>query len=261
MIAGMERSARFRGPELGSDRERGEPFKWFAPYVSGPSAALSSYNVLSPLVYVAGRNITLKSKSDALVTLARLRVEVAADRSGHARNQTDMDWYCARAYLQALARSDRLAYPIRIEQGESPDFLLRWPGWLTTGLEVTSVTSPEVERRLAADDPFPWGNDGWQGNELEHGLVQSLLRSVDNKCNKLARGKFRFAARHDLLLYNSAGFVFARMEIAIPLIRSALRDYDPPPSTSGILGVVSILDDGGTVRFHLRGEFGTINNG
>ncbi len=52
--------------------------------------------------------------------------------------------YSLGLYLLALAEHEQLTYPLRIEQKESPDFMLTWPSGELTGLEVTRATEQWV---------------------------------------------------------------------------------------------------------------------
>jgi hypothetical protein len=57
------------------------------------------------------------------------------------RTKRDEERYCLALYLLALATHRRLRYPLRIEEGESPDFMITWSLDTTTGIEITKATS------------------------------------------------------------------------------------------------------------------------
>ena len=128
--------------------------------------------------------------------------------------------YSLGLYLLALAEHDLLTYPLQIEQGESPDFMLTWPSGEVTGLEVTRATEPWLQRSMtlsekeyrrreaqaaaSGDTPEPvcmlLSQAGWVGDEAEVDWCLLISRSIKQKLAKLPN--FRPASRHDLLIYD-----------------------------------------------------------
>src|SRR5208282_5092146 len=73
-------------------------------------------------------------------------------RRGNGRRHYHEERFCLGLYLLALATHEMLSYPLRVEQGESPDFILAWKSGGTTGLEVTRATEPSLQRAMTAAD-------------------------------------------------------------------------------------------------------------
>jgi len=125
------------------------------------------------------------STNDLIRKLEAAPVVIPENRSGHIRSQKDMDWYCARGYLLVMARNGKLRFPLKLFQGESPDFFLERLDGKVTGLEVTNVTSLEVEAALSTNTDMPWGTDGWEGDQLEKNLAETAMRSLQRKVKKM----------------------------------------------------------------------------
>ena len=70
-------------------------------------------------------------------------------RRTNGRKHYHEERFCLGLYLLALATHDLLTYPLRVEQGESPDFMLTWKSGETTGLEVKRATQASL--RSATD--------------------------------------------------------------------------------------------------------------
>lgn len=128
--------------------------------------------------------------------------------------------YSLGLYLLALAEHELLTYPLRVEQGESPDFMLTWPSGKLTGLEVTRATEPWLQRSMtvsekeyrrrettaaaSGDKPepvcIPLSEAGWAGDQAEVEWCALIRKAVEQKVKKLPN--FRSASRHDLLIYD-----------------------------------------------------------
>src|SRR4029077_1445475 len=60
--------------------------------------------------------------------------------------------YAAALYLLLLGRHGVLSYPLRLDEGESPDFMLGWPSGETSGLEVTRATTAPFQHVMTELD-------------------------------------------------------------------------------------------------------------
>jgi hypothetical protein len=138
------------------------------------------------------------------------------------RTKRDEERYCLALYLLALATHRKLKYPLRIEEGESPDFTITWSSGKNTGLEVTKATNMWVQREMTnmevenerceagakalGVEPEPvsqmLSNHGWAGDQAELEWISFIRDAVDRKLPKLA--KFRTTSRQDLLVYDDA---------------------------------------------------------
>jgi hypothetical protein len=108
-------------------------------------------------------------------------------------------------YLLALADQGLLSYPLKVEEGESPDFFLEWESGETTGLEVTRATDEELQRWMTrAEKEHPEGSAmlaspcGYAGDQLEKQWCDLVRNAIEAKVPKLPG--FRPALRHDLLV-------------------------------------------------------------
>ena len=70
----------------------------------------------------------------------------------NGRKHHQEERYCLALYLLALATHEMLTYPLRVEQGESPDFMLTSNSGETTGLEVTRATTTWIQRKMTEND-------------------------------------------------------------------------------------------------------------
>jgi hypothetical protein len=71
------------------------------------------------------------------------------------RSKRDEERYCLALYLLALATYRKLKYPLRIEEGESPDFLIAWSSAKSTGLDVIKATEIWVQREMTNGEARP----------------------------------------------------------------------------------------------------------
>jgi hypothetical protein len=128
--------------------------------------------------------------------------------------------YSLGLYLLGLAEHEILTYPLRVDQEESPDFMLTWPSGELTGLEVTRATEQWLQRTMTASEKeygrrtievaasgeepepvsIPLSQGGWVGDEAEDEWRSLVQRAIEQKLAKLP--KFRPASRHDLLIYD-----------------------------------------------------------
>lgn len=154
-----------------------------------------------------------------------------------------------------------LNFPIKVEQGESPDFMLTWPSGERAGLEVTRATTEDLQKTLTEMDkeflrceakakaagievlPLPADEGvilmpravaepmciaqeplGLMGNECEPRWCGQVLKAVRRKLKKLA--KFRAASYHNLLINNDADVLLGRSERkrAFDTVAEALND-------------------------------------
>jgi hypothetical protein len=172
------------------------------------------------------------------------------------RTKRDEERYCLALYLLALATYRKLKYPLRIEESESPDFMIAWSSGKTTGLEVTKATDMwmqremtkmevEYERRESAakapgEEPEPvslmLSNHGWAGNQAEVEWLSLIRDAVERKLPKLA--KFRATSRQDLIVYDDTPLPAINRSKVLPALSSWLSETR---RTNPGLGRVSII--------------------
>jgi len=172
------------------------------------------------------------------------------------RTKRDEERYCLALYLLALATHRKLKYPLRIEEGESPDFLVTWSSGKTTGLEVTKATNMWVQREMtkmevefekremeakahgAEAEPvsLTLSQHGWSGNQAEAQWLWFIQDAVKRKLSKLT--KFRSTSRQDLVVYDDTPLAAIERPKVFPVLSrwlSQTRNVNPR------LGRVSII--------------------
>jgi len=172
------------------------------------------------------------------------------------RTKRDEERYCLALYLLALATHRKLKYPLRIEEGESPDFLVTWSSGKTTGLEVTKATNMWVQREMtkmevefekremeakahgAETEPvsLTLSQHGWSGNQAEAQWLWFIQDAVKRKLSKLT--KFRSTSRQDLVVYDDTPLAAIERPKVFPVLSrwlSQTRNVNPR------LGRVSII--------------------
>jgi len=186
---------------------------------------------------------------------------------GGGRRHHHEEQYCLGIYLLALAQRGFLAQPLRIEQGESPDFMLTWASGRTAGLEVTKATEPWFQKAMTKDEreyrrreaeaaslkqpPAPvirmLSVAGWAGDEAEREWCSLICRVIERKLESLAG--YREANSHELLIYDDAPLpavdrrkVMAAMASWVPLLREKGPAFD---KVSTIVSLDLLFDFGG----------------
>jgi hypothetical protein len=175
--------------------------------------------------------------------------------------------YSLGLYLLALAEHDLLTYPLRVEQDESPDFMLTWPSGELTGLEVTRATEPWLQRWMtesekeyrkgktqaaaSGDKPepvcIPLSQAGWAGDEAEVEWCSLIRKSIEHKLVKLAN--FRTALRHDLLISDDTPLPAVDRRQVLAAMGSWARGLNEKAPALGKISVIVSLD----VLFDLGG--------
>lgn len=189
-------------------------------------------------------------------------------RRTQGRQHHHEECYCLGLYLLALAEHQVLAYPLRIEQGEAPDFMLTWKSGERTGLEVTRATEQwaqrvatlaerEYEQRKAkagesGDEPepvcIPPSRRGSVGDEPEREWCYLIYRAVEQKLAKLSH--FRRASRHDLLIYDDTPLPAVDRRKVLAAIKPWFRKFRGKMPTFQRVSVVVSLD----VLYDLEGR-------
>lgn len=178
--------------------------------------------------------------------------------------------YSLGLYLLALAEDEQIPYPLRIEQGESPDFMLTWPSGELTGLEVTRATEQWIQRAMTASEKeyrrraataaasgeqpepacIPLSEAGWVGNEAELEWCSLIRSAIEQKLVKLPN--LRPVSRHDLLIYDDTPLpAVDRRKVLAAISPWARRLNEKRPAFGKISVIISLdvlFDLGGTCR-------------
>jgi len=176
--------------------------------------------------------------------------------------------YSLGLYLLALAEHELLTYPLRIEQGESPDFMLTWPSGELTGLEVTRATEQWLQRSITLSEKeyrrreaqaaasggkpepicVPLSQAGWVGEDPEREWCSLIGRAIEQKIAKLAG--FRPASRHDFLISDDTPLpAVDRRKVLAAISPWAHRLTQKAPAFGRISVIISLdilFDLGGT---------------
>lgn len=171
------------------------------------------------------------------------------------RTKRDEERYCLGLYLLALATHRKLKYPLRVEEGESPDFVVTWSSGKTTGLEVTKATNMWVQRETTkAEDEYvrrkvaanadeevrPVGfmlsQRGWIGDEPETEWLSLIRGAIERKLPKLP--KFKAASCQELLVYDDMPVPAVDRTKALAALRPLLMEAQ---KTNPLLARVSII--------------------
>lgn len=176
------------------------------------------------------------------------------------RTKRDEERYCLGLYLLALATHRKLKYPLRVEEGESPDFIITWGSGKTTGLEVTKATNmwvqsemtnmeAEYERRESSAkalgvDPEPvslmLSDHGWVGDQAEDEWLSFIREAVARKLPKLA--KFRSTLRQDLLVYDDTPVAAVERPKVFPILSRWLSETRKANPLLGRVSTIVSLD-------------------
>ena len=104
------------------------------------------------------REVYVEAESAAELLAALSAKRVVVPRLGHGKRTSAVEEWAIRRFLATLSNSDMFDYPMRVERGERPDFVVH-SGLGTVGVEVTEAVPPglakvrDIERREGVDFP------------------------------------------------------------------------------------------------------------
>lgn len=112
------------------------------------------------------RALEAYSKNDLSGKLSKIDISVPPRVCG--RTSQHVEKWCICRLLSTLNNSNRLAFPIKIDKSERPDFTMTLNENTSIGVEITeaiqedyakAITLPEAQRPESVVDPslFPWG--------------------------------------------------------------------------------------------------------
>jgi hypothetical protein len=176
------------------------------------------------------------------------------------RTKRDEERYCLGLYLLALATYRKLKYPLRIEEGESPDFAITWSSGKTTGLEVTKATNMWLQREMTKAEVeyekreaaarlcrtnaegvmIGLSNLGWAGDQAEAEWLTFVREAVERKLPKLET--FRPTSRQDLLVYDDTPLPAINRAKVLPDFCIWLSDTRRSNSLLGHVSIIISLD-------------------
>lgn len=202
-----------------------------------------------------GDEVELRSYEDLLDKLAV--IDRPVPRRTEGRTQGDRERYCIVSYLLHLAGAGLLEYPFTVAKGEAPDFVLRFTGGRTHGVEVTEASTEEHQRATTQLESSPPGTllernelrrpgEGlrakpWAGDEPELEWSRIVLDAIERKVDGYDYGD------HDeleLLVYDQTGVgVMVKLEDGAPFLREAIRDWRRAAGPQQVFSRISVLRD------------------
>ena len=176
-------------------------------------------------------------------------------RRTNGRKHCHEERFCLGLYLLALATHDLLTYPLHVEQGESPDFMLTWRSGEITGIEVTRATERWLQRKMTEMDREAEPSElllspsGWVNDEPERLFCWLVGKSVENKLDKLP--DYKAASSHELLIADDLP-VGANSREAFAAMGAWVRSLQPRRGCAfAKVSVIKSLD----VAYDLGGDF------
>jgi hypothetical protein len=207
-------------------------------------------------------------KFNSVVDVQRFWQSVrSVPRRTEGRKHYHEERYGLGLYLLALAEHKLLTYPFRIEQDESPDFMLTWPSGEVTGLEVTRATEQWLQRAMTASEKeyrsreaiagahgetpetvcISLSQSGWAGDEAEVEWCGLIRQAIEQKLAKLPT--FRPASHQDLLIYDDTPLPAVDRRRVLTAIGPWARGLNEKKGAFGKISVIISLD----VLFDLGG--------
>ena len=175
--------------------------------------------------------------------------------------------YALGVYLSALAQHGLLDFPITVEQGESPDFILTSSSGEPVGLEVTRATEQWLQRKMTAMEreyrqkelaakpgtevepvAIALSEHGWAGDTPEKQWCELVRDAIERKIAKLSQ--FRPASRHDLIVSDDTPLPAVDRQKVMAILVPWARDLKSNWSSLGRISIVVSLD----VLFDVGGE-------
>jgi len=120
---------------------------------------------------------------------------------GQGRTTKQYERYYLALYLLALADHGLLSYPLKAEQGDSPDFILTCEAGERRRLEITRATDEELQRWMSQSSigsAAIASVQGYAGDQIEQEWCRTVRQAVAKKLIKIP--KYRPASYYDLLL-------------------------------------------------------------
>ncbi len=172
------------------------------------------------------------------------------------RTEKQYERYYVALYLLALADHGILPYPLKADEGESPDFMLKWESGETTGLEVTRATDEELQREtFRSERQNPEGPvvmmaspSGYLGDELEKQFCALFREAIEKKITKFP--KYRPASRYDLLVPDDTRMGAGDRRKVLAILSPWVRELKQRELKLGKISVVASLD----VLYDIGGE-------
>jgi hypothetical protein len=196
----------------------------------------------------AKRAIQIRSAADVRTLWLKVR---DVPRRAEGRSKKQYERYYLGLYLLALADRRILRYPLKVLEGDSPDFMLVGKSGEETGLEITRATDEDLQAAITQGEKdheneraFIASLRGYVGDELESEWCTLVRDAVEKKIPKFTN--YRLASRYDLLVPDDtrmgAGDRRKVMEILTPWVRE-LKLREPSLGRISVVASFDVLYD------------------
>jgi hypothetical protein len=196
-------------------------------------------------------DITASNKYQLIEILRAIDISVPPRRSERTNDHVER-WSIARL-LATLAESGDLAYPLRTEKRERPDYFVSQNS-KKIGYEITEAINPQYiqaqslpeaqeEQNIVDAGHFKWGNKHnldqlrdissrkhltappWEGNSVEREYAQMVRDIVQKKTEVLNKSGFTKYAENNLIIYVNQILPILVSEEATKLCSEGLLEY------------------------------------
>ncbi len=151
------------------------------------------------------------------------------------RTKREEERYCLGLYLLALATHRKLKYPIRVQEGESPDFVITWSPGKSSRLDIIKASEMWVEPDVTPGNGKP-------------NCFASIRRAIESKVKDLkGRGG-------DFLVYEDTPLPLAQRPQALAALREWLDGVKKANSLLGKVSLITSLD----IALDTGDEFGDL---
>ena len=188
--------------------------------------------------------IQIRSASDVRAYWLKVR-DVARRTEGRSKKQYER--YYLGLYLHGLADHRVLRYPLKVLEGDSPDFMLVGKSGGPPGLEITSATDENLQAAMTRAEKdhsngraFIASTQGYVGDELALEWCALVRETVERKIQKFA--KFRPASRYDLLLPDDTRMGAGDRRKVIAMLTPWVQELKQQVPKLGKISVIASLD-------------------
>ncbi len=198
------------------------------------------------------QNISVKSNTQLLKQLKEIDISVPKDRKD--RKNIHIERWIFFQLLATLAESNELNFPLKIEKGESPDFVIINKEKIVEGIEITEAINPDYLKTESLPEAknnysglerslFKWkkrrklkelreiatrtelSGPPWMGNSVEREYVEIVVDVTNTKTKTLNKNTFKKFKTNTLLIYINQSLPGLGDESSAELCFEALKQY------------------------------------
>ena len=206
---------------------------------------------MSPSVSLQNMNICALGKSELISVLRKIDISVPPRNKGRTNDHVER-WLIARV-LASLGETGALAYPLRVQKSERPDFLITQNGDVS-GFEITEAINPQsaqVESLPEAQQEntvidvghFKWGKKHrlkklrdiasrkkltaapWVGDAVEREYAQMVSDVILKKTAVLNKAGFNRVPENNLVIYVNQMLPILETKKASAMCSESLQSY------------------------------------